>query len=565
MTIMPSPFYYALHPDISGYLYDLSAQLALFAFLTILLWEGYRRKIPAAPWLLSMAILVTFVQWGMRLSIFDWAIWQQWWAIGQLPVTEARSSLGAVIFFFLSLWFIKKWLRFGAPLLDAMAFTFPLLILLRRWGCLMSACCYGLPTGSNWGLQYVGPSTIRQQHWLEHIAGADALSSAPVHPVPLYLMLTAVLSFYLVYRYRHSFKREGSLAMFSLALLFGFRFLVEFVRDPATNHQMGEVILGLKRVQWFFLLSSLGMICTLWLRERKEAARGEQLSVPSTRRIVGANLLLIIFVFWNRETFSTVEKAGIHVLLVLSGLSILYTLLQMRDRQRQWHLKWQGVVMVMLAVLFMSQSYPDDMSNIEEGMERRLQLNWNYANINEAYYDCINIQQGCGGKTCVFSDSLRPYGPNYQNFALMLEQKRFKTHRKKRWRPGKDSIYMDYTTFGIGLHPEIFQNKALGVTRSLYNFSIYGGYGDNDFVGFTGGLRFGNIWGTLPQNRNIKGKRNLVFLGSMRIGSPDNVYVNVQFENSPLLGASANTFEFSTTFNMSRYTKNRWAFLRIGM
>jgi len=554
---------YSVTPDITGSYYDLSAHLTLLVFFLMLCYEGHRRKFPAAAWLLSLAIVVTLALFGSRIGVFDLAAWQTWWQGGAFPVATERTSIGVVLFLFPAIWLIRKGLRFNAPILDTLAFAIPVVLIIRRMGCIAAACCYGIPTESSWGLRYLGPSSIRDQHWVEVISGADRFGSAAVHPVPVYFILGGVISLFLLRKYQNRFKQAGSLTLFALALLLGFRFFIEFFRDPATNHQLGNFVLGLKQIQWFSLLAVLVLTVSIWIRERRPQTyfTKAEMTVPSLARIGFVNLLLFTFVYWMQSSFTLAEKIGIHSFLILSGVALLAEVLKEKDSLASFN--WQSSFAALLAFFMMSQSYPSNMDKIEKGTKHTLSLDYNRAHLGSSTYECIDIESGCGGNTCVFADSLRPNGPRYNQFNLGYNAKVFRT-RLKRWGRNRGKSHNTYYTYGVNYQPEFFYDKETDYRVHRSNIMPYVGRGGKNFE-FIIGLRMGKIWGNDISGDGLPTQKSRVLSTALRIGSPDNIYINFGAENSTALGASVNNTSLSLTMNMRDYSSNYLEYMRFGL
>lgn len=557
-----SIFSYAIIPDITGSLYDLSAHFALFAFFLILCYEGYRRKFPTAVWFLSLAIIVTVTLFGSRLAVFDIASWQLWWKEGILPLATERTSIGVVVFMFPAIWLVKKVLRFQSPFFDTLAFALPVVVILRRLGCLAAACCYGTPTGSDWGLRFMGPSVIRDQHWAMQIEGADRFGAAAVHPVQIYFIIGGILCLILLQKYRNHFKRAGNLTLFSLAFLLAFRFFTEFFRDPATNHQLGDFVLGLKQVQWFLLITVLLLSISIWIRERSKSYSNNLITSPSISRLVFTNLLLFSFVYWMRDGFTVVEKIGIHSFLILSGVALVAALV----KEKQYFLQTNGqtALITLLAFFMMSQSYPANIDQSPEGKILTFHGNYNHINLNDPTYNCVQTESGCGGTSCVLADSLNPNGAQYNQFNLGLNVRDFSTIKKRRWRSGGDSTYVTFLTYGFDYQPEFFYDK--GTDRRVFrnNFMPYLGWGGS-FAEMTVGVRIGNFWGEPVVSQNqVAGEKNFSLAGSVRLGSPDHLYFIGSLENSLAMGASVGSFEVSASMNLRDYSRQRWEYIRFG-
>jgi hypothetical protein len=227
-------------------------------------------------------------------------------------------------------------------------------------------------------------------------------------------------------------------------------------------------------------------------------------------------------------------------------------------------MKWQSGLLAMLAIFLMGQSYPDQMSKIEDGKVRSFHANWNRLNLNEPTYNCIEVASGCGGDYCALADSLQPNGALYHSLNLGYNVMNFQTIRKKRVRLGRDSTYQQHFEYGIDFQPEFFYDEPNDYRRIRSNVMPYFGYGD-DFIGFRTGAHLGSIWSSGAFSDDIPESKAIALMASLRLGNPDVFYIRFDLGNYTTIGASASNVEGSITFNLSDYSRNRWKYLRIGM
>ena len=251
-----------------GLYYDLFYRLSFLVAFLIFLVEGFRRKYPLSTLLLVSVAVAIFAILGSKISAFNSEDWQFLLQNGALPNTQAKSSLGALLFGWLAIGLAQRWLRFKHSLLDVYVFAVPVALIFQRLGCLMAGCCFGHSTEASWGLSY----GVFHQAWGHHY-GASLIPyaadlSLPVHPVPIYFIISYLLTISLLIKFRGKVKASGSQALLGLWLLFGFRFFIEFFRNPVTNHGFGDMFLGLKWVQWI-LLGTVLLLGFLIYKKRK--------------------------------------------------------------------------------------------------------------------------------------------------------------------------------------------------------------------------------------------------------------------------------------------------------
>ncbi len=562
---------FSLTPDVTGITYDLFQYLSWGAMLVILLYEGWRRKYPLAAWSLSLALLLTVVILGTRLATFDAAAWEAWWRSGVFPQGGQRTAVASAVCFFLGIWLVRKGLHFRAPILVTFAFAVPATMILRRLGCLAAACCYGLPTEWGWGISYVGPSHLRDNHLSRGLVEWSDYSSALVYPVPLYFVVGGLLCYWILWRCKGRFRQAGNLTLLMMVVLLSFRFVIEFFRDPITNHQLGGLWLGLKQVQLVLLGTVIVLLAAIWLWERRPV-RQESHRFPSPHRLLWGNALLAGFVFWMQDGFTFAEKACIHGYMLLSWGALLVQLL--RQTQASTQRRWQTSMIALIAFGLMSQTYP--YVPVDTTMVRAhyntFKFNTNYGSVGSAHYECIQVNSGCGGTSCVRGDSINPYGPRHLPIEVGFD--RVRVIQRMYTKRGIRKLWYFYTSFGIEAQGEFFQNRELGVSKFRGNVFPYFRFG-NRGIELKIGARLGSIWHenedadipiSSPINSNDHAQPNpLVFASALRVGRPSGIYLQVHSEQSPILGASTHSVGVNLNMNLNRFTNNKWQYLRIGM
>ena len=128
---------------------------------------------------------------------------------------------------------------------------------LIRCGNLMNSEIYGDVTTLPWGFVFVRANEV-----------------LPKHPTQLYEALAYVLlGIALMWLYRHRLEklRQGSLFGIFLTFLFGARFLIEFIKEPQSNFEVG---MTLNMGQWLsvpFIVA--GIAIWIWSVKRGKPAR----------------------------------------------------------------------------------------------------------------------------------------------------------------------------------------------------------------------------------------------------------------------------------------------------
>ena len=182
------------------------------------------------------------------------------------------ASHGAAIVILLALWYfsnkvIKRpylWMldRIAAPVAIAGAFI--------RLGNLVNHEMVGYVTDVPWGFRFL-------HHDCMNLIDGQYLcewSVIPVrHPANLYESLAYFLSFgilmFLFWK-KHAWKKQGMVFGTFLILIFGFRFLIEFVKESQTdNDSMVDVSTGLNTGQWLSVPLVLAGIILIILARKK--------------------------------------------------------------------------------------------------------------------------------------------------------------------------------------------------------------------------------------------------------------------------------------------------------
>jgi len=226
-------------PDPHGF--DYYTPFYLLATLTnvlLLLAEGWRRGFPLRPWLTLVAASSLALIIGSKLithPIGDWGAV----LLGDAPTSTARSILGGSLAATLTALALRRWLGLGRAVLDALALPLCGALAVQCVGCMLTGCCFGLPTSGAWGLTYAAgtlPWAAQVRAGLLPVAAAHSLPVAPTQLLALLLCL-AVGGVLLATRRRRW--PVGSWWWLQTGLLLLGRFGQAFWRDP-----VGEPVAG---------------------------------------------------------------------------------------------------------------------------------------------------------------------------------------------------------------------------------------------------------------------------------------------------------------------------------
>jgi prolipoprotein diacylglyceryltransferase len=341
-----------------------TAHGGMFFFLTYLaavlvaagmtIFYGYRKGYPKSTWLLILFTGLLFFIIGEKVASYSSGQWMQVFTSFQLPETDKKTILGGIIGLFVGLILAKICLRFNRPVLDRFAVALPLSMAISRIGCLMAGCCFGTPTNLPWGIQYDSSTLVYQVHLARGLVNLHNETSLAVHPVQLYQVIGCLVIALIVWRTRKQWKTCGSHFLFSVLCYASLRFLIEFVRDPASSFILTEVFLGLKILQWLILGAILLGILILVFRESKEKSfsLGFKPIYISDLRQVFLVILLSVIVFVGRKWFDRLELLMIMLFLV-PAFTAIFVNLYLKHSVAGY--RWVVPVILVCSFSFMSQ------------------------------------------------------------------------------------------------------------------------------------------------------------------------------------------------------------------
>lgn len=381
-------------------IYAATYAASFLLLLVLFLYEGYRQKYALSTWMMMGVLVCTFVIVGSKVGTFNMAEWRTLLFDWQLPASEGKTALGALAGGVLGVLLAKKLFQFKPSLLDGFAFAMPAAMMLQRVGCLFAGCCYGLPSELPWGIQYVGDFNVCEAHASAGLVPYSDGHSAVIHPVQVYLIFGYLLTIVVLLRYRHRLRAANSLGLLSLAIGLSIRFVTEFFRDPATNHQLGEVFFGLKSVQWAILSVVIIAAAFLYWNEIKVPYPAKAIEPPKAnfkREWVG--LFLLAALVWLFSGLLTgVETLVMNAMLGGAFAGLVVHRIKKHATPR---LRWSVVSLVMLAMLVMGQTYDDNSSKDDEILPfRKLEIAHSRGNPNIAFVEEITKSTGdCSSET----------------------------------------------------------------------------------------------------------------------------------------------------------------------
>ncbi len=192
------------------------------------------------------------------------------WAFG-LPGVYRESGItviGSIVFVLV---FGLLYARFvlkadPMPLLDAVAFTLPLSILIGRLGCLLSGCCFGRIASPSLGDSLLSLFTLPVDLYAADSQAGQALAGVArgtlLWNLPLFLMLNALfvlITAEMLYRNRERWRLVPGTVMAATAAQYaGGRFLMEFLRRD-------DLVGGTRYNPWQLAVLALFVVSLVWL------------------------------------------------------------------------------------------------------------------------------------------------------------------------------------------------------------------------------------------------------------------------------------------------------------
>jgi prolipoprotein diacylglyceryltransferase len=464
----------------NSFFFILFYSLAFFFAFVVLLWEGYRRKIPMTSWILVLIFYAISFIVGTKIFTYTQEEWSLMIGQATLVPTSGKILFGGIILGFAALLTGKYVLKIKEDVFDAFAIVFPLSIGIQRIGCFFNGCCYGKPTSLPWSVQYPA-NTVPHFHQFESgMIGLNDLLSLPVHPVQLYETAGAFLAAFFVFKTRNYWKKAGSLFAFSMLLYSLVRFVTEFFRDNLAHTVGGEMSGALNQIQWVMLIAMIVLTLILFYREKK--IKPIILSSPQSAKI-GMKLCLAIFIFeallfWSvRYWFSFSELIAIMLIFLTS--SILFFILTIKEiASSKTRLIYAGLLF--LPLLITSQTIPQSGSDSTQVK----QTNKISFGISGGSFE--NSLSKVVGKT---SDGCDQYKTEYFKQKSIVGGAGYSV--KKEYPEKKYSKYYGVNVY-FGQNTEIIRSDGSESKTLLVGVNPYLKY-ETNWLGIGGGIHAGNL------------------------------------------------------------------------
>lgn len=459
--------------------------LALIFLFTCFSVSGMRKfNIPFFKLTGIYFITVLFLITGSKLFTIEFYQWKDFISGGSFPATTKLTVIGALAFGPVGLWIGKHLFNVKAPFLDSVAIPVLIAMGIQRLGCLFAGCCHGLPTNSGFGISY-GPGTLAHFHFFKHgWLSSFTENTAAVHPVPLYLLLCCLISAMVLFMIRPKIKTQGTFFILAIACFVFGRFFVEFFRDPLTNGSFGNIVFGLKKAQWIFLVVSFVLFSIALVREKKGITTNTFSETTYHRNflpVIVVTLLSMVVCFVSRW-FTPLEKSLFILFSSLFFISSCYYFINYYFPNYKRSIHAFSIVCFIILVLPMTAQVAFDNSKDTCYSYKEVSLNGAFHSFFHYHQAAIPNPNSCGG---YFYD--RYYTHNVYTGGVSFSAYQNLGRYKRLFY--KASAYAGNDTDDDPQHRDAPQTQA--------GINTYGGAfiigGDTKIVGIEGGLIAGTF------------------------------------------------------------------------
>ncbi|WP_372948671.1 prolipoprotein diacylglyceryl transferase [Mariniphaga sp.] len=461
----------------TGPWYEFFYNLALFVALGVLIFEGWKRKFPMLKWVLLLIISRILFIAGTKIVTIPGYDWMLLFTQFRLPEAPGKSLLGGLLFGGAGLLAGCYFLKFKRNITDAFAIVLPLGIAIQRMGCFLTGCCFGKTCSLPWAVQYP-VNTLPHYHQFNDqlISYPDALS-LPVHPVQLYEMGGMLAALFLLFYFRKKLKRDGSLFLFSLILIFTVRFVTEFFRD-AHAHAIGGEMTGLLNTTQIFLIPVILLVFFILRFREKHISTGFQTisgkDIPLTPAFLLFFLLALVF-FTLKNWFTFPERVAL-ILTFLVAFGIFG--FQFIGQFYRAPYKWAYLAGFVLPFFLMAQTLPYSSSD-SVYVKKYKSLKFGIA--TGKFENSHNIGTGDG---CDRVSQTEYFKQKYTVAAAALEFTEEQPIARTEFTYGAKLM--------LGSHNETRISDNKEKNSFLVGVTPYASW-ESNWLGFGGGLHFGNL------------------------------------------------------------------------
>lgn len=485
------------------YLYLFS----LFVVSGIIFFHAARNKVPLGP--LSILLFATMFCsiLGGKLFSFSFIEWQNILNTQNIPDTQNKTILGYIVFGIAGFYLFRYILKFKYPMGYAFAISWPIGLILTRFGCLIGGCCYGNPCQSFLGMSFGSESLAFKSQLSSGLISEFATHSLAVHPIPIYEIFFSLALIGVIYLIRKKQIIKGDSALFFISILSYsvFRFFEEFFRPGQ------EGIWALQKAQLIALVLTIILsivVIFIEFSHNKPLKPEQEKNTGLNRMLLSMGLLLVLLIAISNWLTPT----ELFFLRVLSFISISAVTVYLFKKYSIKKIMALPVSIIITGFMLMSQTSTNPMDTSF--------LKKSYFTFSTAA-DFGKEEEICGG----YND--------YTSFAVNLE---------------KSIEYKEKQTFSFGSQAYLINYDNItypGITPYLRL--------DTKYAGFRLGLDYTTMQGAFRES-------NLLPSLALRIGRSDGFFVDGHFADH--FPGSIPLFQVGIGISSKRFTGNH---VRLGL
>ena len=224
-------------PDYIPFGWFYLANLLVGSFF--LVGYGIRKKYSSSAWLTIVATLMTLFIAGIKLMGYPIHEWFSLITSSSGEPAYSKFVPGGILFFAIGLMLVRWLMKFRTSIMDSMILVLPWMVAIQRIGCFINGCCYGKPTDLPWAVSYPSGTSAFEHYIGTGETHAGELFTFGLHPAQLYMVIGALLAWFIIWKTRRVWKSTGSRAIFGMLLLSMMRFAVEFQSQAALDLKFG--------------------------------------------------------------------------------------------------------------------------------------------------------------------------------------------------------------------------------------------------------------------------------------------------------------------------------------
>lgn len=307
-------------PDYIPFGWFYLANLLVGSFF--LVGYGIRKKYSSSAWLTIVATLMTLFIAGIKLMGYPIHEWSSLITSSSGEPAYSKFVPGGILFFAIGLMLVQWLMKFRTSIMDSMILVLPWMVVIQRTGCFINGCCYGKPADLPWAVSYPSGTSAFEHYTETGETHAGELFTFGLHPAQLYMVIGALLAWFIIWKTRRIWKSKGSRAIFGMLLLSMIRFVVEFFRETPETKWYSQSYLGINYLQWTILILALVFTAELIRKERGTKLVAAEIHLQEDlSRTVGL-LFIVILLIWNLRRLFEIQELLLLQVLVTAALAV---------------------------------------------------------------------------------------------------------------------------------------------------------------------------------------------------------------------------------------------------